>query len=150
MGGAAGRRARRTRIPADTLCAYAATDYRVEAPGPPFVLRIGRPAPALAALLRATRSPGAAYLTACNPRSRPLPAWANRRRQARLRRLLAAQPWTLLEGRGQHPRGRWPAEASLLVLGLSCAAARALGRRFQQNAIVWCGADAVPRLVLLR
>jgi hypothetical protein len=28
--------------------------------------------------------------------------------------------------------------------------AQALGREFRQNAIVWAGPDAIPRLILLR
>jgi len=36
------------------------------------------------------------------------------------------------------------------VPGLARAAAQELGRQFQQNAIIWAGADAVPELILLR
>ena len=39
--------------------------------------------------------------------------------------------------------------ASFFVLGVSCAAAQSLGRKFEQNAILWCGPDAVPQLFLL-
>jgi hypothetical protein len=37
-----------------------------------------------------------------------------------------------------------------LILGLDLEAARTLGNRMEQNAIVWIGADAVPELVLLK
>jgi hypothetical protein len=33
---------------------------------------------------------------------------------------------------------------------LTRAAARALGEQFEQNAIIWAGAAAVPELLLLR
>jgi len=36
------------------------------------------------------------------------------------------------------------------VPGLSLEASKSLGARFEQNAIVWSGADAVPQLILLR
>jgi hypothetical protein len=36
------------------------------------------------------------------------------------------------------------------VLGLDLAAAHRLANDFEQNALVWVGADAVPKLVLLR
>jgi hypothetical protein len=35
-------------------------------------------------------------------------------------------------------------------LGVTRRAAQALGRQFEQNAIVWAGAAAVPELILLR
>jgi Protein of unknown function (DUF3293) len=49
-----------------------------------------------------------------------------------------------------HPSGAWPPELSFFALGISERAARDLGRRFDQDAVVWAGADAVPRLLLLR
>jgi hypothetical protein len=56
----------------------------------------------------------------------------------------------VLDGIGQHPDNGWPGEDSLLALGVSLADALLLGRRFGQDAVVWAGADAVPRLMLLR
>jgi hypothetical protein len=35
------------------------------------------------------------------------------------------------------------------VLGLALEAAKSLGRRHEQNAVVWSGPDAVPQLVML-
>jgi hypothetical protein len=55
---------------------------------------------------------------------------------------------SFLPGVGQHPGNKWPGEQSVLVLGLSLEAAKTLGRRFEQNAVVWTGKDGVPELVL--
>jgi hypothetical protein len=63
---------------------------------------------------------------------------------------LAAAGYRVVEGAGEDPEGRWPAEPSYLVLGMALDAAQEVGRRYGQNAIVWAGADAVPELVLLR
>jgi len=41
-------------------------------------------------------------------------------------------------------------EPSLLVFGLPLETAGPLGKKLDQNAIVWCGGDAVPELILLR
>ena len=41
-------------------------------------------------------------------------------------------------------------EASYLIFGLTLEAAKMLGMRLEQNAIVWAGVDAVPQLILLR
>ena len=55
-----------------------------------------------------------------------------------------------LTGAGCDPKQAWPAEPSYLILGTPLAEARAIGHELRQNAIVWCGADCVPQLILLR
>jgi hypothetical protein len=136
-------------IDAATLQAYRETEYRV-ALAPPLVLRVGVREPGLAELYRRHGVAGAAFVTACNPRSRLLAPPDNALRNARLRRCLEAGGHPFFEGVGEHPGGAWPGEPSFLVLGLSARAAKALGRRFDQNAILWCGADAMPQLRRLR
>ena len=69
--------------------------------------------------------------------------------QERLRATLAAHGFSLLEGLGVDPTGQWAGEESLLVLGIDRATASEIGRAFRQHGIVWSGADAVPRLVML-
>lgn len=69
---------------------------------------------------------------------------------ARLGAELAAAGYRVVEGAGEDPEGRWPAERSYLVLGMALEAAKEIGRRYGQNAIVWVGADAAPELLLLR
>jgi hypothetical protein len=44
---------------------------------------------------------------------------------------------------------RQPGEPSFLAFGLALEASKTLGKAYEQNAIIWCGADAVPNLVLL-
>jgi len=41
-------------------------------------------------------------------------------------------------------------EKSFFALGVDLETAKNLGICYQQNAIVWAGADAVPKLILLR
>lgn len=59
-------------------------------------------------------------------------------------------PGRIIEGEGLDSSGKWPAEKSFLALGLDLETSSALGREFGQNAIVWAGVDAIPRLILLR
>ena len=54
------------------------------------------------------------------------------------------------QGLGQHPTNGWSGEVSYLILGLTLEAAKVLGARHEQNAIVWSDADALPQLILLR
>ncbi len=131
------------------LQAYRETRYEVSA-DPPVILSIGAASAPLRALHQRFGVECSAFVSACNPFSRPVDAACNAARHAALRRELTAAGWAYLEGFGRHPANDWPAEASLLVLGLALQASRRLGQHHQQNALVWCGADAVPQLVLLR
>jgi hypothetical protein len=132
----------------DLSQAYLSTHYIVDAT-PPFCLLIGEPCIALLALYQTRGIDCGAYLTACNPHSRLLDTQANAERQACLIRDLRKQGIEYLEGRGRHPDGGWPAEPSVLALGIDRRNACALGRKYEQNALVLCGADAVPRLIWL-
>ncbi len=139
-----------TTIPPATIAAFHATGYGVEAPDAPFVLRIGEHSPPLAALMAAHAAPGAAYLTAWNPRSTQADPAANARAQDNLRTALAEQAIAFLDGWGADPEGRWPPEHSLLALGLDLPVAAVLADRFGQDAFVWSGPDARPQLILRR
>ncbi|MFD1558426.1 DUF3293 domain-containing protein [Paraburkholderia silviterrae] len=136
-------------IARDTIQAYLETHYEVLGEMP-ATLQIGQFNPALATLHDARHVACSAFVTACNPLSRRLDPQANAARQEALAHELAALGLTCIEGVGKHPSNQWPGEASFLVLGVTLDAARALGEKHGQNAIVWCGADAVPHLILLR
>ena len=128
---------------------YRVAVYRVDAVPDSFVLRVGERSPSLAALHATHAVTCSAFLTACNPMSVLQPDARNRLAQARLERELDAHGYVRYPGAGLDPAGTWPDEASVLVLGLPRPAAMSLGRAYGQNAILWCGADAVPELVLL-
>lgn len=140
----------RSEIPEELVDAYRSTAFRCGDDTGAFVLTIGVPSPSLGALYRSADVCGAAYVTAYNPRSETQSAEVNGAAHARLGAELAATGYRVVEGAGEDPEGRWPAEPSYLVLGMGLEAARELGRRYGQNAIAWAGADAVPMLVLLR
>lgn len=118
--------------------------------GVAFTLRVGQHSASLLAEQRRRQVECSAFITAWNPFSQSLSAAENASRQTELARELARQGLSFLKGVGQHPSNDWPGEDSLLVFGLSRDAARALGTRLEQNAIVWSGSDAVPELILLR
>ena len=122
--------------------AYRAAHYRIDI-DPPLVLRIGAAHPALPALF----PHGGVFLTACNPRSRRLRPTANARRLRALRRTVERLGRAWLPGRGLDPLGLWPDEPSLWIPDLPPDEGLRLARRFGQNALVWCGPDAVARLV---
>ena len=112
-----------------------------------MVLRIGVHDPDLDRLLDAHRASSAAFITAANPRGEARDPAVNEAAMAALRSSLAL-PW--LPGEGRDPEGRWRAEPSVLVLGIARADADSLGRRLEQNAIVFIEKGRAPELVLLR
>ncbi len=115
-----------------------------------ITLHIGEYTEPLATLLQTTGSRHAAYITACNPASQILAPEENRVATVRLREQLTSYSKYIYAGESIDPAGKWPAEASFLVLGIDLAAAATIGYSFGQNAILWINTDAIPRLVLLR
>lgn len=138
-----------TAIDPATLKAYQESEYRVLGDAP-AVLHVGVPCAGLALLHERYQTHCSAFLSACNPLGEVVDAAVNARRQEALAAEVSRQGLPALTGIGQHPTNTWPGEPSVLVLGLTRAAAQELGRQFEQNAIIWAGADAVPELVLLR
>ena len=136
-------------IPPQMIAAYEAAEYRIEA-DPPIVLRIGQMSEPLAGLMVDKNMKSAAFLTACNPHGQMLGAADNATRTAALGAELERFAPLVLPACGVDPAGRWPDEPGFLALGCPPAITEALGRRHRQNAVVLCGEDAVPRLVLLR
>lgn len=135
------------------LRAYEETHYCVNAATPDqaeFVLLIGAVSKPLAAVHKKSGVDCSAFVTACNPWSESLPDAENAIRQASLLQALRVRSLRWLDGLGQHPSNQWPGESSVLILGLSLAAAKVLAQEFEQNAFVWSGADAKPQLVVLR
>ena len=132
------------------ITAYRATHYCVTGVPEAFVLRIDQHSPYLAACHQSHGVSTSAFLTAYNPLSQPTGDAANEAAQTRLANRLREGSYLYLDGLGLDPSGDWPAEPSLLVLGITLNDAWSIGVEFAQNGFVWCAPDAVPRLVLLR
>lgn len=140
----------RTEISEEKIRAYEATHYRAGFGPDALVLRIGQHSPALALRYAATGSDCALFITAFNPLGQEQDNTANQADHARLGEQLQEVASHVSEGEGADPAGKWPAERSYLAFGIDADAARELGRRFKQDAVVWIGKDAVPQLLLLR
>jgi len=137
-------------IPAETLRAYHTTDYRVLGVAAAFTLRIGEPSAELRDCHRAHNVDCSAFVTAWNPFGATRSPAENEAAQRRLRARLQLRGYRFVEGCGEDREQQWPAEASLLVLGITLDEACRLGREFEQNALLWAAEDAVPQLILLR
>lgn len=125
------------------IAAYQGADYVVHGR---FTLKVGRRSAALDALLEAEGATSAAFVTAANPRGEKKTTDEN---LAALEALAASLAYRFYAGEGQDPAGQWPAEPSLLVIGIPRAEAEALGRAHRQNALVFVEKGAAPELVML-
>jgi hypothetical protein len=139
-----------TQIHPDKVRAYLATDYRLGHTSQDIVLNIGKRSDRLAAMFVERSVNCGAFLTAFNPRGAIQPDAANERSHAELAHLLQEHGVASIEGSGSEGGTDWRAEKSWFALGLQLDPAKGIGRRFDQDAIVWVGPDAVPQLILLR
>jgi hypothetical protein len=137
-------------VPAELIEAYKRTQYLVHTKDGILALRVGQPSKELANLIHAARAVGGAFITAENPFSEALAADENKARQAHLREDLVGLGAVVIDGAGQGDDPSWPAEASYAAIGISREQACDLGRKYQQNAIVWFGAGGTPNLIVLR
>ena len=138
-----------TNIPSDLIEAYRATLFTVLEPRP-LTLRVDHHSAELAELFKEMGVSSAGYLTAWNPYSDETSAAGNEAAQLSLIRSLSLEGYPTLKALGVDPAGEWPGEESVFVPALDVERAKSLGVEFGQNAIVWAGSDAVPKLVLLR
>jgi hypothetical protein len=130
-------------LPPDLLAAYLATRYHLRRdPGVDFF--IGRRSEELAQLLASANATTAAFLSAWNPASRPTDRAENDARNRQLLDDIAALGLEAIAGEGIGPTG-WR-EESFFVAGLGLEQARALARRYRQNAIVFVERDGSARL----
>ncbi|KFN48825.1 DUF3293 domain-containing protein [Arenimonas composti] len=125
---------------------YRATTYRVNTT-PTIDLRIGVHSQALRDLHARRGVDSSVFITAWNPFGDDRPLEWNARALDHLRRHLRGSGLGFEEGAGvPDGSGRVP-EQSLLVPGPDRAAAANLCAAFAQNAVVYCGPDAVPELL---
>ena len=139
-----------TQIHHDKLRAYEATEYRLGHTDQDIVLTINKRSERLATLFAANGVSCGAFITAFNPRGAIQSDAANARGHAELASKLQELGVNALEGFGSEEGSEWPAEKSYFALGLALEPAKAIGTHFDQDAIVWVGQDAVPKLILLR
>ena len=132
--------------------AYERAVYVVFAsPGVEF--RVGEPSDILDAMMAMSHVSCAAFVSSANTRGVATPE--NERRLAdyllrsQLDGLNETGKYRVFQGEGRDPEGKWNAEPSVLIMGIPRAEAEALGRRLEQNAIVFIEKGRAPELVVL-
>jgi hypothetical protein len=129
--------------------AYRETHFKVTGPLG-FTMMVDHHSPSLESIHVRHCAQSSAFITACNPLGVELTVDENDTRQRRLASDLEQRGLSFYDGVGQHPTGDWPGEASFLIIGLDLDGAKDLATQLEQNALVWAGQDAIPRLILLR
>lgn len=137
-------------LPEELISHYLAAQYQVWINASLVILQIGFQSAPLAALLQATGNRSAIYVTACNPAGELVSLQENQFAMARLYEKLLCYSNHIYRGAGIDPSGKWPAEESLLALGIDLSIAKKIGDKFRQNAVIWIDSDAIPCLILLR
>ena len=132
----------------ELIKAYQSAEYHV-CSAKPFILELGKRSEGIADLAKRFKVDCATFITAYNPYSEVFSVKENAKRNGQLKQELDELGLTIVIGFGQDPEMTRKKEDGFVVFGLGLDAAKELGVKYQQNAIVWCGADAVPNLVLL-
>jgi Protein of unknown function (DUF3293) len=100
-------------------------------------LSIGKHNLALDGLLSKHDGSSWALITAHNPYSQSLSARENQQRHQSFREFLLTLNLTIFDAVGKDKDGVWTPELSVLIVSIELIKAIALGRKFQQNAIVY-------------
>ena len=133
----------------DLLKSYKLANYHVDA-SPSFILKIDIHSPELESIYKTSHKHTAAFITAFNPYSQELSAQENKDRNHKLEELIQSLHFDYMRGEGKCGDGDWDGEESFLIFGITEKQASKIGKEFEQNAIVWCGKDAIPQLLLLK
>lgn len=123
------------------VLAYRCAVYSVQIPPGEFDLRINQVSKELQAIMKHHQADTAAYLTAFNPYSSTVTTEQNIDAQCALEAELKELGLSTYGGAGKDPSGHWPAEKSVLVLGIPLAEADRMATRYRQNGFVWCGSS---------
>ena len=116
---------------------------------PDLVIRIGEANDVLDSVLDEEGAESAAFLTAANPGGLLQEDRANELSCAALHQALSDAGYKCYLGEGRDPSGDWPAEPSVLAVGISRHEAEVIGRSYEQNAFVFIERGKAPALVEL-
>jgi predicted secreted protein len=116
---------------------------------PPLILSVDVFNPSLASLYKLRFVKSCAFLTAGTSAVQPTTELENLQLRLPLGAELQKRSLNFSEGVVKHSSPQSPDQESLLIWALSLEAAKMLGIKYGQSTILWCGLDAVPRLVAL-
>jgi hypothetical protein len=131
--------------PKELIEAYNATEYKVYSPA--ITITVGQLNKELDKLLLENNETDWTYITSCNPYSRDCSDEENGNYYESL--LQHVSGYKYFEGEGQGIDTTWPAEKSILIIGISESQAIQIGNKYNQNAIVFGKYEQVAELKFL-
>lgn len=136
---------------ADLEVAYRKALYQVEMGRERLCFKIDRQDPTKDTRLAELLGPFVSWviITPCNPASVSLCEAENAARLENLKGWLETGRYRFLNSRNIDPAASWPDEPGFLILDIGLPDAKALGREYGQNAIVFKALGAAPRLIWL-
>lgn len=129
----------------DLIEAYKNTKYKVFEPS--IIIEIGVLNQDVNDLLTQHKSMEWAFITAHNPYSRVLTNDENKVRHDELKEL--TKDYITFEGHGIGEDPAWEPELSLFIIGITRDEASKIGKKFEQNAIVYGVINSNPELIIL-
>jgi Protein of unknown function (DUF3293) len=127
--------------------AYLRTSYVARLPFGEVPIRIGQACPQLDTFLATRAIENWAFVSAFNPRSQVLCEQENLARHENLIRAVSGLQFECYDGEGRADDASWPAEKSLLIIGIAPDRAAELSRQFDQHAVVAGAAGSPPYLL---
>ncbi len=140
----------KSKIPTELISHYLSANYQVMIGSDITTLSINQPSRSISQLFTTSGLQCAVFITAFNPLSQQKELNENLVNNEHLQLTLKQHTHLAFEGISTDPSEQWAAEKSFLALGVNLEISKALGTKFNQNAIVWIGSDATPLLILLR
>ena len=117
--------------------AYQQAVYEAHCDRDKIKLYIGKRNPKLERLLKSLQAKTWALITASNPYSQCLSESENLQRHQELIEYLQPLSYSIFDAWGKDQLGDWTPEKSVLIIGIDSLQAKTIGRRFEQNAIVY-------------
>lgn len=129
--------------------AYLETHYLVETSKGKLLVQPNRENPEFAAFCKTNGVKSWSIITSDNPFSRQLSEDENRERREALKAELRKSSLTYFEAVGRDPKQEWPPENGFFVANVSLEVATQLGRKFEQNAIVFGSSPQEVKIIWL-
>jgi hypothetical protein len=125
--------------------AYKDTDYKVYSPA--IIITVGKLNKDLDKLVLENNETDWTYITSCNPYGRDCSEDENKNYYESLLQHVSNNKY--FEGEGQGIDTIWPAEKSILIIGMSASQAIEIGNKYNQNAILVGKYEQAAELKLL-
>lgn len=116
------------------LSTYRSARYQFTWEGELITLKVDQIQPRVAQILEQEMADVGFFITACNPRSEQQSEGDNGEAMAKLALEIYALDGRSFSGVALDPEGRWPAELSYFVIGISASLMHDLAQDFSQNA----------------